>query len=546
MRQGPGIGRWPSAQRRLALPRVALLAPLLTPLLGVAAVPRPGAEEQAASGGPSAAVEAYLSEDSFPGLFLLEPRGRDGKLPTAEGPWSLLAYRGGQRPDLAGEPPASVAAGAFRSWQELREALHAQLGLLEQEPFQTPWGVFGAQGQRLESLEDLKRTPVAFLLEVGVWMWPAVRVGFEQRAEGVGRGSAVLRTLSLRPKVFEVRNFLSTNETEEVMRLGQAQGLVVSKGVMQSADIKKGTSDADFRTSQQAWLTNDMAPVIGELDRRVADLTRVPASHNEAVQLLRYGEGQYYHGHMDWTELELYPDQQRIWVDSQFGFQDRLATVFWYLNDVAEGGETIFPKHGQPICAPRDRGGPQTRSCEGAMDPKMSSCQIGLKVPPRRGTVILWYNFHPSGRGDRNSLHAGCPVGKNLVKWSANKWVRIKSAETEATWMVDHPALKRHGYQGSAQPEAEAVLNANKCQVTFENQAQEAAELLWKDHGGGTARLSTMEPGASYTFDSYRGHEFLFQVGERTSNGVVCIPPSGRFEFTAEFVLRPSRGKGEL
>ena len=86
---------------------------------------------------------------------------------------------------------------------------------------------------------------------------------------------------------------------------------------MQSNDLKKGTSHAAFRTSRpvddhlvtelssvrQAWLANDLAPIIQELDERTSRLTRIPASHNEPVQLLRYDTGTYYHAHMDWTEL---------------------------------------------------------------------------------------------------------------------------------------------------------------------------------------------------------------------------------------------------
>merc|ERR1712062_774164 len=130
---------------------------------------------------------------------------------------------------------------------------------------------------------------------------------------------------------------------------------------------------------------------------------------------------------MDWSELELYPDQRAMWINSHYGHQDRMATLFWYLNDVKEGGETIFPKQGQPICMPdKLLGGIETRHCSEAPDPEMASCKKGLKVIPRQGTVILWYNYLPSGRGDRNALHAGCPVGKNLTKWSANKWIRLK------------------------------------------------------------------------------------------------------------------------
>eukprot|EP00931_Biecheleriopsis_adriatica_P078435 TRINITY_DN51896_c0_g1_i1.p1 TRINITY_DN51896_c0_g1~~TRINITY_DN51896_c0_g1_i1.p1 ORF type:complete len:262 (+),score=51.25 TRINITY_DN51896_c0_g1_i1:67-786(+) len=239
--------------------------------------------------------------------------------------------------------------------------------------------MFDPQGRRLETLLGLREELVVFVLEVGVWMWPAVRIGFEQKVTEVGRGgvSATLKTLSVRPAVFEVKDFMSYDETEAVMKLGSAQGLVASKGTMQSADLKSGKRSSEFRTSKQAWLKNHMSPVVLELDERTSRLTRIPASHNEPVQILRYDEGNFYHGHMDWTELELYPDQKSIWIDRHMGYENRLATVFWYLNDVQHGGETIFPKFGQPICSPDSRGGPATRTCQGAADPVMSDCSKG-------------------------------------------------------------------------------------------------------------------------------------------------------------------------
>jgi prolyl 4-hydroxylase len=55
----------------------------------------------------------------------------------------------------------------------------------------------------------------------------------------------------------------------------------------------------------------------------------------------------------------------------------------------------------------------------------MWSCEVGLKIQPEAGAVVLWYNLLPNGNVDSNSLHGGCPVAEKsgLVKWAANKWV---------------------------------------------------------------------------------------------------------------------------
>merc|ERR1712061_434625 len=124
----------------------------------------------------------------------------------------------------------------------------------------------------------------------------------------------------------------------------------------------------------------------------------------------------------------------------------------------------------------------------------MTSCEKGLKVAPRRGSVILWYNYHPSGRGDRNALHAGCPVGTNLTKWSANKWVRIKPNDARADWVDDHPALARHGWVGT---QGRAEVDPDACPVTFRNAATVVVDLMWLPPGGGDPqRLAVIAAGS--------------------------------------------------
>jgi len=335
---------------------------------------------------------------------------------------------------------------------------------------------------------------------------------------------------------------LSDAETDEVMALGQKAGLTASQGQMQSRDRDAGVAHTSFRTSSQAWLGNGHDPKIRELDTRISQLTRVPPGNNEPVQLLRYDEGQYYHGHMDWTELSFYDDQPDIWKKSHFGYFDRLATVFWYLNDVAEGGETFFPKHGQPICDPESKRG--AYQCPGTFDPDMKTCDMaGLKVPPKRGSVVLWYNYLASGRGDRNSLHAGCPVGKNLTKWSANKWVRTKPHGPAAPWIENHPALKRFGWKGSQKN------NPAECQIIFENKYTSSVEVLWLPPSkGDPLLLSEVPPGGRSSQNSFKKHKFVLREKgtDRLSNEAVCRGDLVLFVLDEHFRLNEQVGSHEL
>ena len=65
------------------------------------------------------------------------------------------------------------------------------------------------------------------------------------------------------------------------------------------------------------------------VENRVAAWTHLPVSHQEDIQVLRYGIGQFYKVHADTLR------------DDEAGV--RVATVLVYLNEPSEGGETAFP-----------------------------------------------------------------------------------------------------------------------------------------------------------------------------------------------------------
>merc|ERR1712216_330489 len=193
----------------------------------------------------------------------------------------------------------------------------------------------------------------------------------------------------------------------------------------------------------------------------------------------------------------------------------------------------IFPKAGQPICAPETMGGPGTRTCAGGFDPDMKSCEGGLQVKPTQGSVLLWYNFHPNGRGDRNALHAGCPPGKGETKWSANKWFSIKPLNTPPSkWFDDHPALRRFGYKAKA-----GAPDPNACDITFTDGASEAVDVMWRGTGGLT-RVQSVRPGTSEGLSSFKGHSFVLQAGSRQSDVAVCSKAKTIFSLSADFVLQ--------
>lgn len=133
---------------------------------------------------------------------------------------------------------------------------------------------------------------------------------------------------------------------------------------------------------------------LAAISERIARWTLLPVLHQENPQVLSYTPGQQYRAHFDFFQ-----DNSTV----QNG-GNRAATVVVYLNDVEEGGETVFALLPQKAAA--------------APGTQLSECASkGLAIKPKRGTALLFHNLTPEGKLEPRSLHAGCPVTKG------SKWV---------------------------------------------------------------------------------------------------------------------------
>ena len=139
------------------------------------------------------------------------------------------------------------------------------------------------------------------------------------------------------------------------------------------------------RTSTNAWCLDKCMqdPVAYGVVSRIEDLTQIPQTNSESLQMLRYEESQYYGVHHDLIE------EQR---DRPPGV--RILTFYMYLNgnedSGLEGGGTSFPK-------------------------------VGITVTPKKGRAALWssvLNDHPHKKDPRTD-HTALPVTKG-VKFGAN------------------------------------------------------------------------------------------------------------------------------
>ncbi|SPQ94017.1 unnamed protein product (mitochondrion) [Plasmodiophora brassicae] len=244
------------------------------------------------------------------------------------------------------------------------------------------------------------------------WVPDPVAVGHEQTYE-IGPGfyterdgvpdpesklNITLVTEAVIPKVFVIENFLSADECDHIVELAIQSGQMKRSGVKTTGEL------VPTRTSYQMWLKATETNIIENIFKRGYNLMQIPFGtdwnvYGEELQVLRYQVTQEYQPHEDFFKPTDYPTYKAV----QAG-QNRYATLFLYLSDVDEGGETVFPRaHGTYV---------------------ENACQHpeGVKVKAKKGRAALFFSMLPDGNLDTNSLHGGCPVIEG-TKWAANFWL---------------------------------------------------------------------------------------------------------------------------
>lgn len=295
-------------------------------------------------------------------------------------------------------------------WSDVRSALQDKLRLAFQHDLKQPWALFSPTGDRLKlgenspvdaSTNDLFALGMFLVLEGGQWIWPGVRKGFVRHIRLDDARNATLETLSVHPLVFSVDGFLADEECDWIRQTAEPH---MAQSGVSLMDRDKGKPATEWRTSETTFLNENTAE-INEIDRRTSLLVRIPQNHQEPPQVLRYVLNARYDQHTDYFNPALYANDKRTMRMIANGRKNRMATVLWYLSDVAEGGETTFPQidNGPPVS-------------------NQQYCNVGLQVKPEKGKVIIFYSLLADGQFDPLSLHGACPV-KEGTKWAANKWV---------------------------------------------------------------------------------------------------------------------------
>lgn len=182
-----------------------------------------------------------------------------------------------------------------------------------------------------------------------------------------------------RADLFKIRNFLDRTECKRLVKL-------IDRKIGPST-LFAGTEIDGFRTSHTHYFEGDN-PDVKALEAKIDGTLGLPHSHAETTQGQRYTEGQQFKHHHDF-----FHETEAYWQDERRRGGQRTWTAMMYLNEPEEGGATDFK-------------------------------ELGLAVPPERGTLLVWNNIDRHGRPNMATLHAGTPVVAGR-KYVITQWYRV-------------------------------------------------------------------------------------------------------------------------
>jgi hypothetical protein len=201
--------------------------------------------------------------------------------------------------------------------------------------------IFSARGNEVSLLKDIVEGDYFVLPPGQLWMWSPTAIGhkitFEKNdvASPVANKKMALESLSDSPKVFFIHNLVSDKEAADLIKHAEKRIVLSTVG---SVDPKVDPG----RTSSNTW--DSTIPASQDIIQRVYKLLRIPYDEAtvDGLQIVQYSPGKFYNSHKDFLEeSNATPENNML---PHLGGTNRYATVFFYLNDVAEGGQTAFTK----------------------------------------------------------------------------------------------------------------------------------------------------------------------------------------------------------
>ncbi|MDB5803767.1 MAG: 2OG-Fe(II) oxygenase superfamily protein [Betaproteobacteria bacterium] len=219
-------------------------------------------------------------------------------------------------------------------------------------------------------------------LEIDEYLYETPRLAPGTMLRAADREVPVLLRLE-RPALAVLEGVLSAEECGQLIEL--ARGRMRPSTVVDPVTGEDKT--AQHRDSEGMFFRLRETSFIARLDERISQLMNCPVEHGEGLQMLRYGPGAKTTPHYDFLAATNQANRESIARSGQ-----RISTLVIYLNDVKQGGETVFP-------------------------------EIGLAVAPRRGNAVYFEYANRLHQVDHQSVHAGAAVHAG-EKWAVTKWMR--------------------------------------------------------------------------------------------------------------------------
>lgn len=211
--------------------------------------------------------------------------------------------------------------------------------------------------------------------------------------------------------MYLVKGFLNEQECNKLVKLIQSR--------LTPSTLTGEEADKAFRTSSTCCLGVLEDPFIQEIDTRICQFLGIDPAYGEVIQGQHYEIGQEFKPHTDYFE-----ETDMASFGGELG--QRTFTFMIYLNDVEEGGETVFPN-------------------------------LSESFKPEIGSAVIWNSLDPKGVPNYNTLHHAMPVVKGS-KTIITKWFRSNPNTSPAPKMYCKeaneyiPAYTKTGFYKSQYP----------------------------------------------------------------------------------------------
>jgi len=176
--------------------------------------------------------------------------------------------------------------------------------------------------------------------------------------------------------IYEIDNILTSEECDRLIKYTNNRPLLESNTFKNDKSVI-----SDTRKSKTAWYKLNENDIVIKCSNIAKKITNKNDNNLENLQLVYYSVGGYFQPHYDVTK------NTKIITN----VTSREYTFLIYLNDVEEGGETVFP-------------------------------YLNLEIKPKKGKGIFFRTLDKNDKIIPESLHGGKPVIKG-EKWICNNWI---------------------------------------------------------------------------------------------------------------------------